>query len=230
MKLAYVPLLVVGGLIAFGVSLTLLTRQEFTVPENFPVLDAAEIATAHAAPAGETELATFGSGCFWCTEAVFQQMKGVKKVESGYSGGHVKNPSYEAVCTGRTGHAEVVQVTFDPKVISYPELLEVFWRSHDPTTKDRQGRDVGTQYRSVIFYHTEQQKRLAELYKQKIDAAQVYRAPLVTEIAPFTEFFPAEEDHQNFYATNPNQGYCRVVIGPKVEKLRKVFAEKLKAQ
>jgi peptide-methionine (S)-S-oxide reductase len=231
-KLASLPLLVVGGLIAFGVSLAAFNRQEFTVPENFPVLDPAEIATARAlaAPAGETELATFGSGCFWCTEAVFQQMKGVKKVESGYSGGHVKNPSYEAVCTGRTGHAEVVQVTFDPKVISYPELLEVFWRSHDPTTQDRQGRDTGPQYRSVIFYHTERQKQLAELYKRKIDAAQVYRAPLVTEIAPYTEFFVAEEDHQNFYASNPSQGYCRAVIGPKVEKLRKVFAEKLKTE
>jgi peptide-methionine (S)-S-oxide reductase len=256
-RAAFVPLIVVGGLIAFGAILTFFQHQEFTVPENFPVLDPAEIASASAlapvrtndtevaheyshagvkvsanAPArtGDTELATFGSGCFWCTEAVFQQIKGVRSVVSGYSGGHVKNPTYEQVCDGDTGHAEVVQVTFDPKVVSYPELLEVFWRSHDPTTKNRQRNDSGPQYRSVVFYHSEEQKRLAELYKKKIDAAQVYRDPLVTEIAPYTEFFPATADHQNFYATNPRQGYCRVVIGPKVEKLRKVFADKLKKE
>jgi peptide-methionine (S)-S-oxide reductase len=204
-------------------------RQEFTMPENFPVLEPAEIGP-EPVPPGEVEVATFGSGCFWCTEAVFQQMKGVKKVESGYSGGFVKNPSYEEVCTGRTGHAEVVQVTFDPKVITYAEMLEVFWRSHDPTTKDRQGNDSGPQYRSVIFYHSERQKQLAERYKAKIDAAAVFRSPVVTEISPYTEFFVAEPDHQNFYANNPRQGYCRVVITPKVDKLRKVFAEKLKTE
>ncbi|MBN9119656.1 MAG: peptide-methionine (S)-S-oxide reductase MsrA [Planctomycetes bacterium] len=199
------------------------------MPENFPVLDTTEVGP-DPAPPGETEVATFGSGCFWCTEAVFQQIRGVKTVESGYSGGWVKNPSYEDVCTGRTGHAEVVQVTFDPRAVTFAELLEVFWRSHDPTTKDRQGNDRGSQYRSAVFYHSERQKQLAERYKQKIDEAGVFRDPVVTEIAPFTEFFRATEDHQNFYATNPRQGYCRVVIGPKVEKLRKVFAEKLKAE
>lgn len=207
----------------------LVARSEPDMPEHFPAFDPATVEPDTAPPA-DTEVATFGSGCFWCTEAVFQQLKGVLKVESGYSGGHVRNPSYEAVCDGTTGHAEVVQVTFDPKVISFAELLEVFWRSHDPTTKDRQGNDRGPQYRSAIFYHSERQKRLAEVYKQKIDDAGVFRSPLVTEISPFTEFFPATEDHQNFYANNPQQGYCRVIIGPKVEKLRKAFEGKLKGQ
>lgn len=226
MKLALIVLVVLAVL---ALVFILFSREEFTVPENFPVLDHTEIgAEPSTTPAGETEVATFGSGCFWCTEAVLQQMKGVRKVESGYSGGWVKNPTYEEVCTGTTGHAEVVQVTFDPKVISYPELLEVFWRSHDPTTKNRQGNDTGSQYRSVIFYHTERQKQLADRYKRKIDEAGVYHSPVVTEIVPYTEFFPAEGYHQNFYANNPRQGYCRVVIGPKLEKLRKVFHEKLK--
>ena len=227
MKTALVVLVVSVGVVAL---LFLLNREEFTMPENFPVLDPAEIAADPATPVGETELATFGSGCFWCTEAVFQQMKGVRKAESGYSGGAVPFPTYEQVCDGRTGHAEVVQVTFDPKVISYPELLEVFWRSHDPTTRDRQGNDSGPQYRSAIFTHSERQQQLAERYKQKIDAAGVFRSPVVTEITPYTVFFPATGDHQNFYASNPRQGYCRVVIGPKVEKLRKVFQDKLKTE
>ena len=228
MKTALVVLVVVVCVAAFV--LLLLNREEFTMPEKFPVLDPVEVGADPATPDGGTELATFGSGCFWCTEAVFQQMKGVRKVESGYSGGAVPFPTYEQVCTGRTGHAEVVQVTFDPKVISYPELLEVFWRSHDPTTKDRQGNDSGPQYRSAIFTHTDRQRELAERYKQKIDAAGVFRAPVVTEISPYTVFYPATADHQNFYASNPRQGYCRVVIGPKVEKLRKVFQDKLKAE
>ncbi len=223
-------LIVLALLAAAAALLFLLNREDFTMPENFPVLDPAEIAADPAAPVGETELATFGSGCFWCTEAVFQQMKGVRKVESGYSGGAVPFPTYEQVCDGRTGHAEVVQVTFDPKAISYPELLEVFWRSHDPTTRDRQGNDRGPQYRSAIFTHSERQQQLAERYKQKIDAAGVFRSPVVTEITPYTVFFPATGDHQNFYASNPRQGYCRVVIGPKVEKLRKVFQDKLKSE
>jgi peptide-methionine (S)-S-oxide reductase len=146
-------------------------------------------------------------------------------VVSGYSGGHVKNPTYEQVCTGRTGHAEVIQVTYDPKEVSYARLLEVFWRSHDPTTKDRQGNDRGPQYRSAVFYHNDKQRELAEKYKQKIDAAGVFNAPVVTEIVPFTEFYPAEAYHQDYYARNSREGYCRVVIGPKLEKLRKVFEE-----
>jgi peptide-methionine (S)-S-oxide reductase len=203
-------------------------RGGFTVPEHFPVLDPDELADEAAPPAGESELATFGSGCFWCTEAVFQRMKGVKKVVSGYSGGSVKNPNYEQVCIGSTGHAEVVQLTFDPAVVSYPELLEVLWRSHDPTTPERQGHDVGPQYRSAIFYHSERQRRLAERYKQKIDAAGVYPSPLVTEIVPFTEFYPAEAYHQNYFVANPLQPYCRAVIRPKVDKLRQVFGDRIK--
>jgi peptide-methionine (S)-S-oxide reductase len=207
-----------------------INRQEFTVPEQFPVLDPAELPTAAAAPTADLEVATFGSGCFWCTEAVFQQMKGVRKVESGYSGGSVPFPTYEQVCTAETGHAEVVQVTFDPAVVSYAELLEVFWRSHDPTTRNRQGNDSGPQYRSVIFYHSDRQRQLAELYKRKIDEAGVYRTPVVTAVEPFTAFYPATADHQNYYANNPDRGYCRVVIDPKIEKLRKVFHDKLKAR
>ncbi len=229
MKTAFVLLLGVAFALALALALILFGRQEFDMPEHFPTLDPTEVGP-EPAPAGDTETATFGSGCFWCTEAVFQQIKGVKKVESGYSGGHIPNPSYEAVCTGRTGHAEVVQVTFDPKVVSFAELLEVFWRSHDPTTKDRQGNDSGPQYRSAVFYHSERQKQLAERYKQKIDEARVFSSPVVTEITAFEAFYPATADHQNFYATNPRQGYCRVIIGPKVEKIKKVFADKLKPE
>lgn len=174
------------------------------------------------------ELATFGSGCFWCTEAVFQRIKGVEKVTSGYAGGHVKNPTYRQVCGGQTGHAEALQVEYDPAQISYPELLEIFWKTHDPTTRDRQGNDVGPQYRSVIFYHNEEQKRLAEEYKQKLDAAGIWEDPIVTEISPFTNFYPAEDYHQNYYNENPYQPYCTFNIRPKVEKLEKVFKDKLK--
>ncbi len=202
------------------------------VHEDFPVLKPDEVAgAAKPAPAGgKEELATFGNGCFWCTEAVFLQMKGVSKVVSGYSGGQVPNPTYKQVCTGETGHAEVIQVTFDPAVISYPELLEVFWRSHDPTTLNRQGNDVGTQYRSVIFTHSERQKQLAELYKKKIEDAKVFAKPVVTEIVPFASFYPAEDYHQNYFAENGQQPYCRVIIKPKVDKLRAVFKDKLKAK
>ncbi len=175
-----------------------------------------------------TELATFGSGCFWCTEAVFQKLKGVSKVVSGYTGGKTENPTYKEVCTGETGHAEVIQVTFDPKVISYAELLEVFWRSHDPTTLNRQGNDVGTQYRSAVFYHSDKQKELAEAYKKKITEAKVFDDPVVTEITAAVKFYPAEDYHQNYFKLNPKQPYCRAVIGPKVKKLEEVFKDKLK--
>ncbi len=175
-----------------------------------------------------TETATLGNGCFWCTEAVFQRLKGVKSVTSGYSGGTVKNPTYRQVCTGTTGHAEAIQVTFDPAVIPYEDLLAVFWHTHDPTTKDRQGNDVGTQYRSVIFYHNEKQKKIAEEFKAKLDASRVYAMPVVTEIVPYQVFYPAENYHQNYYNENSSQPYCRIVIGPKVEKLKKVFKDKLK--
>src|SRR5262249_17314571 len=170
--------LLIPGALLVGLLVARPYSGGFTVPEDFPARDRAEIGPAAPAPAGGTELATFGSGCFWCTEAVFQQMKGVKKVVSGYSGGSVPNPTYEQVCDGNTGHAEVVQVTFDPAVVSYPQLLEVFWRSHDSTTPNRQGNDVGTQYRSVIFTHNDRQKELAERYKRKIDEAGAYAKPL----------------------------------------------------
>jgi len=204
-------------------------KPEFTPPATFPQLDAKEVADARPNPGG-TESATFGSGCFWCTEAVFQQLKGVSKVESGYSGGHVPDPSYFDVCSGTSGHAEVVRVTFDPAVISYPELLEVFWRSHDPTTKDRQGNDDGPQYRSVVFTHTDRQKKLAETYKAKIDAAKVFAKPVVTEVVPFTAFYPAEGEHQDYFNRNRKGGYCRTIIAPKLDKLRAVFGDKLKPE
>lgn len=171
--------------------------------------------------------ATFGSGCFWCTEAVFQRLKGVIKVESGYSGGRRENPSYEQVCSGATGHAEVVQVTYDPEIISFEELLEVFWKTHDPTTLNRQGADVGTQYRSVIFYHDDEQKNLAEKYKRKLDEAGIYENPIVTEISPLINFYKAEEYHQDYYNNNSSQPYCSFVITPKLEKFKNVFKEKL---
>lgn len=174
------------------------------------------------------KLATFGSGCFWCTEAIFLDVKGVLKVESGYSGGTVKNPTYKQVCTGTTGHAEVIQLTYDPAVISFEELLEIFWHTHDPTTLNRQGNDVGPQYRSVIFYHDEEQRDLAEHYKKRLIEEKVYDNPVVTEITPFEEFYVAEDYHQNYYALNGNAPYCTFVIQPKLEKFRKVFAEKLK--
>ena len=204
-------------------------RGGFDVPPTFPVLEPHEIGPS-APPAGDTEVATFGSGCFWCTEAVFQQMKGVRTVTSGYSGGRVPFPTYAQVCGGDTGHAEVVQVTFDPREVSYAELLEVFWRSHDPTTRDRQGNDSGPQYRSVVFYHSERQRELAEKYREKIDAAGVYRRPLVTEVVPFEAFYPADPGHQDYYARNGRNPYCRAVIGPKVEKLRQVFGDRAKAE
>lgn len=176
------------------------------------------------------EKTTFGAGCFWCTEAVFEQLKGVQSVVSGYSGGHVKNPTYKQVLTGRTGHAEVVQISYDPDVISYKELLEVFWRTHDPTTPNRQGPDVGTQYRSVIFCHNDKQHRLATYYKQKIDESELFRAPVVTEISSFDQFYPAEKYHQEYYQRNWRQRYCRVYIHPKLETLKKLFRDKLKSK
>lgn len=184
-------------------------------------------AAAQSAVAG-TEKATFGMGCFWCSEAVFQRLKGVVKVESGYSGGTVKNPSYEDVCTGNTGHAEAIQVTYQPNVISYKELLEIFWTMHDPTTLNRQGADEGTQYRSVIFYHTPAQKALAEAYKTELNKQKVYPDPIVTAINPFTNFYVAENYHQNYFNLNGKEPYCRMVIQPKVDKLEKVFKQKLK--
>ena len=174
------------------------------------------------------EVATFAAGCFWCTEAVFQRLKGVVKIESGYSGGSVPNPTYEAVCTGQTGHAECTQITFDPKIISFKELLEVFWKTQDPTTLNRQGNDSGTQYRSAIFYHNDEQKQLAEKYKRELDSEEIWNDPIVTEIVPFKKFYKAEDYHQDYYNKNGSQPYCSFVITPKLDKFKKVFAEKIK--
>lgn len=176
----------------------------------------------------KTDTATFGGGCYWCVEAVYAELNGVKSVTSGFSGGQRENPTYEQVCSGATGHAEVVEIVYDPSVISYDELLEVFWTVHDPTTLNRQGADVGTQYRSVIFYHNDEQKRLAEKYKKELDASGAWDSPIVTEITPFKAFYSAEKYHQDYYKNNPNQPYCSFVIQPKVEKFRKVFKDKLK--
>lgn len=174
------------------------------------------------------EVATLGGGCFWCLEAVFEQLKGVEKVESGYAGGHVKNPTYRAVCAGTTGHAEVTQVTFDPDVVSFRELLDVFFTIHDPTTLNRQGADVGPQYRSAIFHHSPEQQATAGETIRELDAAGVWDAPIVTEVAPMGDFYPAEEYHRQYYRRNPRQPYCQVVIAPKVSRLRARHLDKLR--
>ena len=173
------------------------------------------------------EISTLATGCFWCTEALFQQLNGVKSVVSGYSGGHVENPSYEEVITGQTGHAEVCKIEYDPEQISFEELLKVFFNTHDPTTLNRQGNDVGPQYRSAIFYHTEGQREIAERVKSELDAGGTWKNSIVTEITPFQKFYPAEDYHQNYFRNNPNQGYCRYIIAPKLQKFEKVFKLKL---
>lgn len=178
----------------------------------------------------KVDTATFGTGCFWCTEAIFEELKGVLKVTSGYSNGHVDNPTYKEVCDGETGHAECVQVLYEPDKISYDELLEVFFQVHDPTSLNRQGADVGTQYRSAIFYHNEEQRKKAEYYKTELDKSGAFRSPIVTEIEPIKKFYPAEDYHQEYYQNNKNSNpYCAVVIRPKLDKFRKVFADKLKS-
>jgi peptide-methionine (S)-S-oxide reductase len=174
------------------------------------------------------EIATLAGGCFWCIEAVFDQLNGVEKVESGYSGGQTPNPNYQQVCNGHTGHAEVVQITFDPNVVSFKELLQVFFTVHDPTTLNRQGADVGTQYRSAIFYHSPEQLAAAKQTITELEAARVWDDPIVTEVTQFTEFYPAEEYHRDYYLRNPDQAYCRAVIAPKVAKFRKQFLDRLK--
>ena len=174
------------------------------------------------------EVATLAGGCFWCLEAAFGQLRGVERVQSGYSGGHVPSPSYEDVCTGTTGHAEVVQITFDPQVVPFRDLLHVFFTIHDPTTPDRQGGDVGTQYRSAIFYHTPEQRAEAERVIAELEAEKVWDDPIVTQVTPFEKFYPAEEYHRDYYRRNPDQGYCRAVIAPKVAKVRKLYLDKLK--
>jgi len=182
--------------------------------------------TTASSGSGTTEMATLGGGCFWCVEAVYQELNGVLKVESGYSGGHVSNPTYREIGTGTTGHAEVAQITYDPAVVTFEEILEVFFTVHDPTTLNRQGNDVGTQYRSVIFYHNDAQKTIAEAAKSA--ATELWANPIVTQIAPLDKFYKAEDYHQNYYRDNPSQPYCVYVVGPKVKKFREKFAEKLK--
>jgi peptide-methionine (S)-S-oxide reductase len=184
--------------------------------------------TANSSTPLTMDTATFGTGCFWCTEAIFQQLEGVEKVTSGYSGGTVPDPTYEQVCSKTTGHAECLNIMYDPKKITFDELLEVFWQTHDPTTLNRQGADVGTQYRSVVFYHNEEQRAKTEKYKAELDKSGAFDKPIVTTLEPFTIFYPAEDYHQNYYNSNGSQGYCQFVIRPKVEKFEKVFKSKLK--
>lgn len=174
------------------------------------------------------EIATFGGGCFWCTEAVFQELEGVASVKSGYMGGRTENPTYKQICTGTTGHAEVIQIEYDPEKVSFDVLLQVFWKTHDPTTLNRQGNDVGTQYRSAVFYHSEEQQKKASDYKKKLNDAKAFSNPIVTEITAASKFWPAEDYHQNYFDNNPSQPYCRALIPPKLEKLRQVFGDKLK--
>lgn len=177
----------------------------------------------------ELETATLAGGCFWCTESVFDELRGVESVVSGYSGGHTESPTYKEVCSGTTGHAEVIDVTFDPSEIDFADILRVFFTVHDPTTLNRQGGDIGTQYRSAIFYHSEAQRQAAEAVIREIDEATIYPNPIVTEVVPFEKFWPAEDYHQEYFANNPNQPYCAAVIAPKVAKFRKMHAERLKS-
>ena len=174
------------------------------------------------------QIATFAGGCFWCTEAIFLEVKGVQKVVSGYTGGFIKNPAYREVCNGTTGHAEAIQITFNPKEVAYEDLLEIFFATHDPTTLNRQGADEGTQYRSAVFYHNDEQKKQAENYIQLIEKEKLFNNPIVTQLEPAAPFYLAEDYHQNYYNQNQEQGYCRMVISPKLEKLRKYYASKLK--
>jgi peptide-methionine (S)-S-oxide reductase len=196
-------------------------RKDTTMTTTVAAKDSNLITTS-----GQMETATLGGGCFWCVEAIFQDLKGVQKVESGYTGGHVANPTYREICTGTTGHAEVIQVTFDPAVISFKEILEIFFTFHDPTTLNRQGADAGTQYRSAIFYHSPTQKTVAEEVKKSMQ--EIWDDPIVTEITPLDKYYKAEDYHQNYFKENPNQAYCSIVIAPKVKKLRQQYQEKLK--
>ena len=176
----------------------------------------------------EEDTITFGSGCFWCSQAVFERVDGVVSATAGYSGGDVSHPTYEQVCTGKTGHAEVVQVVYNPRKVSLEKLLEIFWKTHDPTTLNRQGADVGTQYRSVIFYHNDKQKAVAEALKKRLEEEKIWADPVVTEISPFKNFYPAEKYHQDYYRNNPSAGYCQFVITPKLEKFEKIFREQVR--
>lgn len=222
--------------IAQGTVQGLATPQQLALKKNQSPQEGKSVAEPTAAPAaGEAkkeekkmEVATFGGGCFWCVEAVFLELKGVSSVRSGYMGGQVDNPTYKQICSGETGHAEIVHIEYDPEVVSFDVLLQVFWKTHDPTTLNRQGNDVGTQYRSVVFYHSEAQKDKATTYKNKLNEVKAFSSPIVTEIAAATKLYIAEGYHQNYFNNNPNQPYCRALIPPKIEKLRKAFGDKLK--
>ena len=206
-------------------------RTPVTQIENIPAPDAPATSTHgenNTEGTKKVETATFGGGCFWCTEAVFQQLKGVKSVKSGYMGGHVENPTYEQVCDKKTGHVEVIQIEFDPSVIRFEDLLHVHWKTHDPTTMDRQGNDVGPQYRSAVFYHDENQKTKSANYKKKLNDQNVFGKPVVTVIEPAKKFWVAENYHQNYFANNPGSGYCQVMIPSKIKKLKAAFADKIK--
>jgi len=221
-KKKYAVALLTTSVILIGGYSIMSSAQSTTKPAAGPA-DVADVADTTG-----LATATFGSGCFWCTEAVFQELAGVKSVVSGYSGGTDPKPNYRAVTTGQTGHAEVIQVKYDPAQVDYAALLEVFWKTHDPTTLNQQGADIGTQYRSAVFYHDDQQRQLAEQYKAKLDEAGVFNSPIVTEITKFDAFHPAEDYHQNYFSQNPTQSYCQAVIGPKLQKFRSVFGDRLK--
>ncbi len=218
-------LIVTGALISFT---TLFSCAQTQNAEKNMTTNTNLAASLTDASSLKTDTATFGTGCFWCTEAIFQQLDGVLKVTSGYSGGNVANPTYKQVTTGTTGHAECVQVVYDPQKVSFDELLEVFWQTHDPTTLNRQGNDVGPQYRSVIFYHDAEQKQKAEKYKEELNKSGAWDNPIVTEISPYKDFYTAENYHQDYYNNNGSAPYCYYVIRPKLEKFKKVFKEKLK--
>lgn len=222
----HLPLIAVGAL-ALGAYALMSFADTPNEPNEQPTAKPAADAPGETATASDA-VATFASGCFWCTEAVFDELRGVKSVVSGYAGGDAATADYKIVSTGRTKHAEAIQLHYDPSLVDYETLLEVFWKTHDPTTPNRQGADVGPQYRSAIFYHDDKQKALAEQYKAKLDESGVFDKPIVTEINQYDTFFLAEDYHQNFFALNPQQPYCRAVVGPKVEKFRKVFGDKLK--
>jgi peptide-methionine (S)-S-oxide reductase len=214
---------------ATSIVLACLTSCAQTTTQNKSMNTSPTAAKNVTTNSGKTETATFGTGCFWCTEAIFEELEGVISAVSGYSGGATVNPTYKEVSTGNTGHAECVQIVFDPEKISFDELLEVFWQTHDPTTLNRQGADVGTQYRSAIFYHNEEQKQKAEKYKEELNKSGAFNNPIVTEITPFTVFYEAENYHQQYFENNENSNpYCKIVIRPKIDKFKKVFKDKLK--
>lgn len=222
----YLVLTAVAGTLALGGLLIYGVPQQSSAQVS---AEQAKEAKSRMTTDKKLELATFGGGCFWCTEAVYQELQGVHSVTSGYSGGKSANPTYREVCSGLSGHAEVVQIEFDPQQVSYADLLEVFWRTHDPTTLNRQGADVGTQYRSVIYFHNDQQKAVATELRAKLDDSGAFAGPIVTEISPFEKFYAAEDYHQDYFQLNPTQGYCRAVIAPKLDKFRKAFQGKLKS-